>query len=352
MEDILQILGNLKVSSPVESKKLPVKSKKLAYCAWAIKPTPDLLDPTTITKGNILENYLVPVLKASDLPVVKNPILPSPMTIQPYNKRTEPTPKPNLLLIVASCFACKRVSDIDSGWRALSSYTVIVPRKVLTTILAGKDEVKAFAWRPHSGAPVFIDRESSYSTNPGSIGMQFESGLVEKRSKHFRFYTVSEVDLDEMKIAVSGEVDAVDDSGRPIEIKARPSWARPNAARDFDVWLQATVGAVERIISGGFTATRGVYDGPVTFDKKNVTDRHPNQYHQVCKAEIRHLENGTKFLKEVIQGVETIGKVYKLSGYGSGSPNMTGIDSMDRCTVTKELIEHVAAMKWPKQAQV
>jgi hypothetical protein len=129
-----------------------------------------------------------------------------------------------------------------------------------------------------------MDRKSSYSTNPGSVGMLFESRVVSSTDIH-RNYGVFSVRLDDLCVCMTGEVDGVNQKTgfalylkslrNPIEIKTRPQSARQDPKREFDTFLQSHLASVESIMTAGFTPVGRGKDGPVQFLPGHSTHARP-----------------------------------------------------------------------------
>jgi hypothetical protein len=73
-------------------------------------------------------------------------------------------------------------------------------------------DLDTYVWRLTEDGPLFMDRKSSYSTNPGSIGMLFETKVITP-APHHRYYGVFSVQVNDLRVCMTGEVDGVAKNG-------------------------------------------------------------------------------------------------------------------------------------------
>jgi len=206
---------------------------------------------------------------------------------------------------------------------ALKHYDIIMPRKPLSVLInCAMNDFDTFAFRPYEGSPLMIDRTSSYSTNPGSVGMLFESFLISQPKKQLhRTYGICKVELSNaVNILVTAEIDAIDsETGSPVEIKTKPAWAN-SRDRALQTWAQASIANVQTIVTGSWERGRGDRHGPVTFQtERNIEYQTLDNYGQYIQGKVDGLENAVEVLRVIMNTCTDVGCVYRVSGSRDGS---------------------------------
>jgi hypothetical protein len=350
-EDLASSLSRLKMSS----QPLALASKVLMYSAWVNPPQ------SSFMSSILSETFLLDILsKSMKIDIAHHEIsalkeqksLPKVMRITPFVQNVPAEPKPNMLMAVASLLTHqkKRLPEATAEElvSSLGKYDVVIPRKPLQKLLSlNSEEFQTYAFRPSKEAPLFIDRVFGYSTNPGTVGMQFEKNIVNPpETKLHRTYGIFQVDLSDRKLIVTGEVDGINtQSGTPIEIKTKPAWARPDAARLLQSWAQCAIANVDTVVTGSFSAQRGVRNGPVTFDTSyNVVYEPFSQFARKVYNKERGLKNALDILDQVLETCHQVGVVYRVSSTSSGTVRCQKLDEDDEYDfpMSQETIDTIA----------
>ncbi|KAI3656566.1 hypothetical protein MP638_000552 [Amoeboaphelidium occidentale] len=354
-DDLLQQFGALSMGPKIDSKCL-------TYAAWLGQPDGCYLEPEKLTKELLTDIYLKKVKFISvaaapkELPIYKKPI--KVIDIVPFNEKVPPCPKPNILLAVASLFSlCAKKSTNPTSAQlieSLSKYKFIMPRKPLKALMTDIRDFDTYALRFSTDSPLFIDRASSYPTNPGAIGMQFEDKVSAKIGGIFRFYGVFELKLSkDTTVLVTGEVDAVDDGGRSVEIKTKPAWAKnSDSVRDLQTWVQASIADASCIITGKFNAAYGDKNGPVHFDPKLISSETTDKYGNLPNlSKERAIKTVLNLLNEIDKGCSETGCVYRIkSNAAGGGIKMTKLSANDYTfPISNKVIETLADIVVGKQ---
>ena len=312
MDSLLDKMDCLSVAS--------LTSKVLLYTAWLSNPKDTFLSPTQSKEelAIILKDYLKINLKLTELPtLIPKDSLPLFIKVNPYKSQVPPEPKPNMLLAVASLFNHLKKTQSAALLESLNAFDIVMPRKPLKCLLSfNLTEFQTYAFRPYAGSPLFLDRISSYPTNPGSVGMQFEKLIVIKppRALH-RAYGIFHVKVDKMNILVTGEVDGVDEFGNPIEVKTKPSYVKPT--RLLQNWAQSAIGNVSTIVTGEFISTKS---RAVVFDTvKSIQYQTLEEYSSSLLDQENAVTNAETLLDAVLTDCKKVGVVYRVSGSASGS---------------------------------
>lgn len=283
---------------------MQISSSLLLYSGWKAEPIKQLLDPFADILG-LLDKFL-----ETDIPQRKLPqlTLHFPIYIKPSTSRVPASLKPNHILLIASLFS----TQATERKILLSSFDILMPRKVLVEILSSKFTSTPFsciAYRMYKDGPIAIDRVSSYTTNPKSIGMQFESKSVAS-GPHFRTYGIFCIELCGMKICVTGEVDAVDEKGLPVEIKTKPINAS-NECRDFICLLQNRLGNVKTCVNASFIRCG---KSQVLFAKENCQIDDPS-LREFTQQQNDSILSGVSVLNSIISSSK-VGVAQKATGRG------------------------------------
>jgi hypothetical protein len=186
-----------------------------------------------------------------------------------------PEIKPNLLMITMSIFLRQLNSKnapktSNELMQSLNEFDIILPRNPLLKIMSeSRDENwEIYCCKPSSSWPLFIDRTKSYTTNPGQIGALFELAMTTTVDKYHKVYAVTRGNLGGIRLALTGEIDCIDSSGKPVEVKSRPAWAPFDNSRSLDSWIQSTLAGICTIVTGSFTSAQR--NGPVTFNSRKI----------------------------------------------------------------------------------
>jgi hypothetical protein len=258
----------------LQETPVQLSSSLLCYSAFQVAPTPEYLDPKLSLEAltEILSRGLS--LNVDKATISKLRAIPVKLSISPGNKETAPDVKPNLLLLLASWFKLKIIANPRASKSQLIksldySVDIFIPRKVLTSLIVkpqdgtwNKVDWEVYACRFTDDGPLFVDRKSSYSTNPQSAGELFQNAMTTPQD-HRRVYGVRKLVLPvadkgekSLSIVVSGEINCLDASGEPVELTCKPDWKHHEKWRTAGQWIKSKLGGVERMVIGNFTGSR------------------------------------------------------------------------------------------------
>lgn len=341
IDDKTETKSKPKKESDSKSRKGPpsglsVEVNLISYAAWLHPPTSQFAsaDVTSEEILTTLTNILHIKADPSDIAQMISRNKLSKMVVTPYEDIRGPEPKPNLLCAISailydhltSVTRHKEYSKSDPikllEDSLYKTFDIICPRNPLKKLMSNSREVvwELYACRPTSDSPLLLERTEGYNSNHGNIGMQFEKLIVtpNKRSYH-RVYAVNKVTIGDVRIGLTGEIDGVNSSGRPIEIKSKPFWIDSPTDRLLATAVQSKLGNVDMIITGGFSSQKGVKNGPVTFETRSLSYKKFGEY---CKYNLpeRCLEDSYSYanrvLKHLLSSCTEIGTVYHIRGYG------------------------------------
>jgi hypothetical protein len=339
MDSLLDKMDCLSVAS--------LTSKVLLYTAWLSNPKDTFLSPTQSKEelSIILRDYLKINLKLTELPtLIRSDELPLIIKIKPFVTEMPPEAKPNLLLAVASFFRYKKLQPDIAALDCLNVYDIIMPRKPLKALISSMDEFVTFAYRPYEESPLFIDRVSSYTTNPGAIGVIFGERMVNAPSTPLkRVYGVFDVQIAKLKLLVTAEIDAIDERGNPVELKSKPLWAKPLPNRLLQNWAQCAIANIGTVVTGEFTTQRGVRNSAVQFEtSNNVKYQSLAQYASSLNRKEEAIANAEQVLSKILDECTRVGTVYRVSG-SSTCVNIEVLKGQD-FPISKEMIETLAEL--------
>lgn len=315
----VQALGALSLDAPVD-----YRATVLSFVGWRRVPQPAYVTPDDFAAMQRDAVFGVP---HESLPL----LLPAErlrrsFTVQPRPVKAAPEPKPNLLVAAATAILCHvraaaaAPSAEDAAvLGALRKYHVVLPRNPLKQLLTARDGEPwlLYACRPLEGGPVFVERSRTYEATSGTIGALFEREMTERRADFHRVYAVSEGALGPLALLLTGEVDAVDAQGRPVELKTQPRWAKPDPARSLQALLQSRLAGVASMVTGAFTAPRGgPRNGPVTFSQADIKYQRIEDYARGVRAS--DVDGAFGYALEVLQAIvrqcAAVGTVYAVEG--------------------------------------
>jgi hypothetical protein len=176
MDELILRVSNLKIDV----------SYTVTTAGFAVWMSPPLLEHTnaSISADRIRETLTRELdleVTTNELPTLKA-LAPKVIHVTPFEKILPQEPKPNLLVLLATIFHRLHVEDptTDSSLieRLHDKFDVLIPRGQLKKMMV-ESEWEMVACRPLRNGPLYIDRCTSYTTNPGSVGMQFEKAMVD-----------------------------------------------------------------------------------------------------------------------------------------------------------------------------
>ena len=358
---------NLKIGS--ESPSSSYDSSIISYIGWTAPPRAVLASPDVSLADVVrclssecyigIPHQLLPKLKNnSDLPI-------GGVTVQSDERSVAAEAKPNLLVAVATLLISCNIAQqqkteiekeksitatattttasvennpidqlIQSAFRGIDIISPRNPIKKFMSCLRSGEQFVMYASQPLVEAPLFIERAESYSANEGSIGMLFEAALTEPSPSFRRVYAVSEAVLrgkrDEkdmdiglgLGLVLTCEIDCVDGSGEPVEVKSRPGWKPADANRELDAWTQSKLCGVKSIITGSFQSIGRARGGPVNFPKNSIKQVSTEQYGDAINPRDKETElvKLHQALDHIRRSCVEIGVVYQItSSIGSDS---------------------------------
>ena len=361
------------------SKDISVTVKHISYAAWLIPP-PFLFASENITSEeifSILSENLHINANARDISqlIVKSKLT-SNMRIVPFQDIKGPESKPNLLCAISAILynhllATSSNTTILSSSDSLSSETskllqdslysqfdIICPRNPLKKLMTTScdEEWELFACRPAIGSPLMLERTEGYDSNHGSIGMQFEKLMVSSSIRSYnRVYTVNKLICgSSIRIGLTGEIDGVDSQGNPIEIKSKPFWVQSSYDRNLATAVQSKLGNVETIVTGGFSAQKGVKNGPVMFELRNIVYQSLNDF---CNRNVQSGSLNASFqytnyvLQYLMDNCTEVGVIYHIKSPGAiRSTNSSNY--LPKTTFTKKSPSSASMKTSPDSASV
>ena len=257
----------------------------LGFMGWKSKPRQSHINPdiTLAEIEELLKDTLHLNVAQRDVAQLRR--LSQKIVVQTFNQYTMPALKPNLLMITAKLLfdnANKIKNEVEKKEltipmlvdKSLSVIDFIAPRRPLKAIMTNNplDEPwqAIIVSKPIDNGPIYIDRTDSYQEKAGSIGNLFTKAMIVDDKRYERYYVLSRVSIGPHQMALSGEIDCVDDSGYPVELKTRPKWKPMDPVRQLENWVQSSLVGIDQIITAGYGTTRGVRNGPVTFHKSDI----------------------------------------------------------------------------------
>lgn len=192
----------------------PIQSQLLCYSTW---------DPK-VKKGFFN-------LKGNTLPRIGNLSRKFPMRLEvPRNEEGDNQYIHTSYMAIGSVFHMASLnlqfSHAKQMDRTIDKFSIITGRGCLSNMLRGNSfEIRVS--RGLMNRNIFISRAKNYAVKQGSVGMQFEKGIITATSQCFeRIYGVFDVtlasDQSMRRILMTGEIDAVNDDDTPLEITTLP----------------------------------------------------------------------------------------------------------------------------------
>jgi hypothetical protein len=341
---------------PAAKGTVDFSSEHVVFTAWKAKPSQTHVSPKLDRDQlrRILEEDLEVDSDPAGIAQLKTAVT-TAIQFQPFARHVDPEAKPNLLVLVSSIFH-RYLQDHtnatpDQLVSSLQAFDVLMPRnplkKVLAAALPRGETWEVFAMRPLADGPLFVERTKSYSTNPGSVGMLFEREMTTQPAigKYHRVYAVRAGQFGQLKIALTGEVDCVHPANSTVvEIKSKPEWARRDETRDLETYIQCKLAGVETLVTGKFSSTRGIRNGPVTFHRRNTTFQHVDSFAaDLLDKSIAAFAYGQRTLQTIDDGCTKAGQVYYASGQ-FGRPTKIRVAKPEEVTfpISNELIRELA----------
>jgi hypothetical protein len=275
----------------------------------------------------------------ANMPKLKLPA--NDLVLAPYKQTVPAEPKPNLLILLLTLLKNEKSSS-PSDPNALiqrfnARYDIIAPRNPIIKIATSQDQWTVYCFKPTKDSPLFIEREKSYDNMPGKIGNLFTSALIQKsRQNYNRIYTVRETKIGEINVALTGEIDCVDDNGNIVEIKAKPIWKSDNPNFIQRNFVQSTLGGCTKIITGQFS-NQGALNSPAKFKKQSIKIQDLANYAGNIDGAFDYL---IESLNEMVERCD-VGKVYKVSGIKGRSIDIEQDDEL-LFPISVELIKNCA----------
>lgn len=311
------MLSSDELSLKLEKTSINSTFESSIIAHWSLNSSPsfEYWNPSlSFDQISSLLNCLVLNVDKSKLPKLKSS-LPKLITLSPYVKIVSPECKPNLLFLILSILY-KNKSDTSSEQsllKSLNSFDIFIPRNRLNAICKEfiSEDWEIFASKPYISSPLFIDRIKSYETNPGSIGMLFESNIIDK--EYHRSYVSQKVVIGNISIACTGEIDCFDDE-TILEVKSRPAWAKSNDSRIHDNWVQSKLAGVDYILTGSFNSVGNTNRGPVAFKTSDFERLSLNEYANKVKDKTSAFEYCEDVLCTILKSCKDVGVVYHITG--------------------------------------
>ena len=327
-----------------------IASEIVCFAGWKTIASKTLLKPSLMTRCGIddllANNNLNLNVKAKEIPRIKYPLR-NPMYIKSFNGKSHPEPKPNLLTIILSLLSNSttprpKISKADMV-STFNQFDIIMPRNPLKKVMSLPAEFwELYVYRPSADLPVFVDRVQVYAPNRGTIGNQFEKQMTfldKRQEKYHKIYSISRTMLDDVCLCLTGEIDAVDEKGVPVEIKSRPAWAAPDSDRAINTWIQSRLSGVEKIVTGSFQSKQNT----VRFTPHNIVQQSIDEFErdQIAPKDLEDtIEYGASVLKEIQTKCNKIETLYLVSGKRGNDIRIQEKSSSDyEFPISKEMLD-------------
>lgn len=85
-----------------------------------------------------------------------------------------------------------------------------------------------------------------------------------------KVYGINKVNINNIKLILTGEIDCIENNGNKIELKTKPIFATFNKHRHLSNWIQSSLSDTKAVVTGTWNSRKGIKNGPSTFKSSDI----------------------------------------------------------------------------------